>query len=67
MAGRCERRRVIDRRCGFVDELYIQRLIKNLKEHDFNTEKFIIELVNLEPFRFKVNDKGERLKASNPL
>ena len=57
----------IGRNVGFVDELYIQRLIKNLKENHFDTEKFIIALVNLEPFRFKVNDKGERLKASNPL
>lgn len=48
------------RNVGFTDELYIQRLVKNLKENRFDTEKFIIELVNLEPFRFKVNDKGER-------
>jgi hypothetical protein len=48
------------RNVGFVDELYIQRLVKNLKENRFDTEKFIVELVNLEPFRFKVNDKGER-------
>ena len=48
------------RNVGFVDELYLQRLVKNLKENRFDTEKFIIELVNLEPFRFKVNDKGER-------
>lgn len=51
----------IGRNVGFVDELYIQRLVKNLKDNRFDTEKFIIELVNLEPFRFKVNDKGERL------
>ena len=57
----------IGRNVGFVDELYIQRLIKNLKTNGFDTEKFIIELVNLEPFRFKVNDKGEKLKTSNPI
>jgi hypothetical protein len=63
----------IGRNVGFVDELYIQKLVKNLKDNRFNTEKFIIELVNLEPFRYKVNDKGERLvtksadKESNPL
>ena len=48
------------RNVGFVDELYLQRLVKNLKDNRFNTEKFIVELVNLEAFRFKVNDKGER-------
>lgn len=48
------------RNVGFTDELFIQRLVKNLKENRFDTEKFIIELVNLEPFRYKVNDKGEK-------
>lgn len=48
------------RNVGFVDELFIQRLVKNLKENRFDTEKFIIELVSLEPFRYKVNDKGEK-------
>lgn len=52
------------RNVGFSDELFLQRLVKNLKENRFNTEQFIIELVNLEPFRYKVNDKGERLVAS---
>ncbi|MEX2233357.1 MAG: DUF1592 domain-containing protein [Cyclobacteriaceae bacterium] len=52
------------RNVGFVDELYIQRLVKNLKDNRFDTEKFIIELVNLEAFRQKVNDKGERFVAS---
>lgn len=49
------------RNVGFSDELFMQRLVKNLKENRFNTEQFIIALVNLEPFRYKVNDKGERL------
>jgi len=54
------------RNVGFTDELFIQRLVKNLKANRFNPEKFIIELVQLESFRFKVNDKGERLvMASN--
>ncbi len=51
---------------GFVDELFIQRLVKNLKGNNFDPEKFIIELVQLEAFRYKVNDKGERfIVASN--
>jgi hypothetical protein len=49
------------RNVGFTDELFIQRLVKNLKTNRFNPEKFIIELVQLESFRYKVNDKGERL------
>lgn len=54
------------RNVGFVDELFIQRLVKNLKDNRFDPESFIIELVNLEAFRYKVNDKGERfLVASN--
>jgi Protein of unknown function (DUF1592)/Protein of unknown function (DUF1588)/Protein of unknown function (DUF1587)/Protein of unknown function (DUF1585)/Protein of unknown function (DUF1595) len=54
------------RNVGFTDELFLQRLVKNLKANRFDPEKFIIELVLLEPFRYKVNDKGERfLVASN--
>jgi len=54
------------RSVGFVDELFIQRLVKNLKGNRFDPEKFIIELVQLEAFRNKVNDKGERfIVASN--
>ena len=53
------------RNVGFQDELFMQRLVKNLKENRFDTEKFIIELVNLEPFRYKVNDKGERLVVAS--
>lgn len=48
------------RNVGFVDELFIRRLVENLKENRFDTEKFIIALVSMEPFRYKVNDKGER-------
>jgi hypothetical protein len=53
------------RNVGFVDELYMQRLIKNLKENRFNTEKFIMELVSLEAFRSKVNDKGDKFKVAS--
>jgi hypothetical protein len=53
------------RSVGFVDELYLQRLVKNLKENRFNPEKFIIELVSLEAFRYKVNDKGEKFKVAS--
>jgi hypothetical protein len=55
----------IGRNVGFVDELYMQRLVKNLKENCFETEEFIIALVNLEPFRFKVNDKGEKFRVAS--
>lgn len=53
------------RNMGFTDELFMQRLVKNLKNNRFDTEKIIIELVNLEPFRFKVNDKGERFVVAS--
>ena len=56
----------IGRNVGFQDELFLQRLVTNLKEKRFNAEEFIIELVNLEPFRYKVNDKGERLVSLHP-
>jgi hypothetical protein len=52
------------RNVGFADELYLQRLIKNLKRHRFDPEPFIVELVNLEPFRYKVNDKGDRFNVA---
>jgi hypothetical protein len=55
----------IGRNVGFVDELFMQRLVKNLKVNRFDPEKFIIELVNLEPFRYKVNDKGEKFKVAS--
>jgi hypothetical protein len=53
------------RSVGFVDELYMQRLIKNLKENRFDPEKFILELVSQEAFRYKVNDKGEKFKVAS--
>lgn len=55
----------IGREVGFSDELYMQRLVKNLKQNRFDTEKFIIELVNLEPFRYKVNDKNDKFKMAS--
>jgi hypothetical protein len=54
----------IGREMGFADELYMQRLIKNLKQNRFNPEKFIMELVNIEPFRFRVNDKNDKFKVA---
>jgi hypothetical protein len=53
------------RNVGFVDELYMQRLIKNLKQNRFDPEKFILELVSLEAFRFKVNDKADRFNVAS--
>ena len=55
----------IGRDAGFSDELFMQRLVRNLKENRFDTEKFIIELVNLEPFRYKVNDKNDKFKVAS--
>jgi hypothetical protein len=55
----------IGRNAGFSDELFMQRLVKNLKENRFDTEEFIIELVNLEPFRYKVNDKNDKFKVAS--
>lgn len=54
----------IGRDVAFTDELYIQRLVKNLKQNRFDPEKFIIELVSLEPFRYRVNDKTEKFKVA---
>lgn len=55
----------IGRNVGFVDELYMQKLVKNLLQNEFNTEKFIMELVNSDPFRFKVNDTAEKFKVAS--
>ncbi|HSI76487.1 MAG TPA: DUF1592 domain-containing protein [Lunatimonas sp.] len=57
----------IGRNVEFKDELYIKELVENLLENDFNTEKFIIALVNSYPFRYKVNDESAkfRILASN--
>lgn len=52
----------IGRNVEFKDELYIQELIKNLMENDFNTEQFIIALASSYPFRYKVNDGAEKFK-----
>jgi hypothetical protein len=53
----------IGRNVEFKDELYVQELIKNLQENNFNTEKFIIELTNSYPFRYKVNDTAEKFRV----
>jgi hypothetical protein len=53
------------RAVGFADELYIQRLVKNLKQNRFDPDRFIVELVNLEPFRYKVNDKGDKFNVAS--
>ncbi|MFD2202149.1 DUF1592 domain-containing protein [Shivajiella indica] len=52
----------IGRNVEFKDELYIQALVKNLMDNNFNTEEFIIALVNSYPFRYKVNDGAEKFK-----
>lgn len=52
----------IGRNVEFKDELYIQELIKNLIENDFNTEQFIIALTTSYPFRYRVNDGAEKFK-----
>ncbi|WP_304516447.1 DUF1592 domain-containing protein [Cecembia rubra] len=52
----------IGRNVEFKDELYIQSLVKNLLDHNFNTEEFIIALVTSYPFRYKVNDGAEKFK-----
>ncbi len=52
----------IGRNVEFKDELYIQALVKNLLENDFDTEKFIVALVNSYPFRYKVNDNAEKFR-----
>lgn len=53
----------IGRNVEFMDELYIQALVKNLLENNFNTEMFILELVNSYPFRYRVNDEAEKFKS----
>jgi hypothetical protein len=53
----------IGRSVEFVDEAYMQQLIKNLLENNFNSEKFIIELVNSYPFKFKINDNTDKFKT----
>lgn len=53
----------IGRNVEFKDELYIQSLEKNLQENDFDTENFILALVNSYPFRYKTNDTAERYRV----
>jgi hypothetical protein len=53
----------IGRNVEFKDELYVQELIKNLLENNFNTEKFIVKLVNSYPFRYKINDSAEKFRV----
>jgi mono/diheme cytochrome c family protein len=52
----------IGRNVEFKDELYIQALVKNLIENNFNSEQFIIALASSYPFRYKVNDTAEKFK-----
>lgn len=40
----------------FSDESAIRQLEEGLLENNFNTEKFLITLVNTYPFRYKIND-----------
>ncbi len=54
----------IGRSVQFVDEPTLQKLQKNLLDNNFNTEKFIIELVNSYAFRYKVNDYSKKLNES---
>ncbi|MDO1446574.1 DUF1592 domain-containing protein [Rhodocytophaga aerolata] len=53
----------IGRSVEFIDEPYMKGLVDNLLENDFHTEKFIIELVNSYPFRYKVNDGTDKFKS----
>lgn len=50
----------LGRNVDFTDELFIKSLVENLLENNFNTELFIMELVNSRPFRYAVNDKLEK-------
>ncbi|QHT69648.1 DUF1592 domain-containing protein [Rhodocytophaga rosea] len=53
----------IGRSVEFVDETYMKQLVDNLLQNDFNTEMFMIELVNSYPFRYKVNDNTDKFKV----
>jgi hypothetical protein len=53
----------IGRSVEFIDETYMKQLVDNLLQNDFHTEKFIIELVNSYPFRYKVNDGTDKFKS----
>lgn len=52
----------IGRNVEFKDELYIQELVKNLQDNNFDTEEFILALVKSYPFRYKVNDSAEKFR-----
>lgn len=53
----------LGRNVEFTDELYIQELSKNLIDHNFNTDDFILGLVTSYPFRYAINDKLEKYKV----
>ena len=53
----------LGRNVDFTDELYVQALVKNLIDHDFNTDDFILGLVTSYPFRYAINDKLEKYKS----
>jgi hypothetical protein len=53
----------LGRNAEFTDELYIQDLVKNLMDHNFNTDDFILALVKSYPFRYAINDKLEKYKS----
>jgi hypothetical protein len=53
----------LGRNVEFTDELYLQALIKNLMENEFNTELFVLELVSSYPFRYAINDPLEKYKS----
>ncbi len=53
----------IGRSVEFVDEPTMQNMVNNLLENDFNPEALILELVNSYPFRYKVNDYGQKFKV----
>ncbi len=53
----------IGRSVEFVDEPTMQNMVNNLLKNDFNPEALILELVNSYPFRYKVNDYGQKFKV----
>jgi hypothetical protein len=53
----------IGRSVEFVDEPTMQKMVENLLENNFHTEQLIIALVNSPPFRYKVNDFGQKFKV----
>jgi hypothetical protein len=53
----------LGRNVDFTDELYLQKLVKNLTDNNFNTESFMLELISSYPFRYAINDKLEKYKS----